>query len=65
MLIQYPDKRKHQPALTGQGRVQFVAKEALPLLPSLVELPTSIRHNAIPQPEKTTHTVSAHTTQLL
>ncbi|TNN45533.1 hypothetical protein EYF80_044259 [Liparis tanakae] len=31
-----------QPALTGQGRVQFVPKEALPLLSSLIELPASV-----------------------
>ena len=35
-------------ALTGQGRVQLVSKEALPFLSSLVELPTPIGHNPIP-----------------
>jgi len=44
-----------QPALTGQGRVQFVPKEALPLLSSLIELPASVGYNPVPQPKKNTH----------
>lgn len=61
MQTQYHDRLGHQAALTGQGRVQSVAKEALPLFSSPIELPTSIRHSPIPQPEKTTHTVNTHT----
>lgn len=52
--------KRLQTALTGQGRVQFVAKEALPLLSSLIELPASFRHNPVPQPEETTHTFNTH-----
>lgn len=40
--------------LTGQGRVEFVAKEALPLLSFLVELATSIRYDSVPHPDMTT-----------
>lgn len=42
---------KYQLALTGQGRVKFVSEKALPLFSSLIELPTSVRYNTIPQPE--------------
>lgn len=42
---------KYQLALTGQGRVKFVSKKALPLFSSLIELPTSVRYNSVPQPE--------------
>ena len=38
--------------LTGQGGVQLVAEEALPLLPSLVGLPAAIGHHSVPQPGK-------------
>lgn len=37
--------------LTGQGRVEFVAKEALPLLSFLVEPATSIRYDSVPHPD--------------
>lgn len=40
--------------LTGQGRVEFVAKEALPLLSFLVELATSIRYDSVPHPDMIT-----------
>lgn len=49
-------------ALTGQGGVEFVAKEALPLLSSLIELPTSFRYNPVPQPGQTTQ-IYCHTSE--
>lgn len=40
--------------LTGHGRVEFVAKEALPLLSLLVKLATSIRYNSVPHSDMIT-----------